>query len=629
MAAPKVTLKGILDKSKKQIPYTERPRSIHTPLFMLMTKRGPVDPVYLDIDGFDIFYSLQSLGKNSPWYSHQSELVEIALNVSNSTIVVKRIIDEFARIASTVISIDTIKQQVVDRTTDNYINNVNVDSCLPIITIEAADPGEWGNYVGIEIFKAPDAQQNTIGIETGCVVYEAVVMVEDETTGQRTPLPNIYGSDTTYFTLKPDSIYNGVNYFFDDVMKDHYIQPLDSLTRQPWFSNFHFHVETAVATSMGEDYWAYDYLNNVGANSLNIFRRNKSWFCKGGSDGFPNDTGSVIHGRLDKQRRYDDAVRNWLLTVDETNPLSDYAKYPFSTVWDTGFTKETKLVLPNLQRYRKDVWIACSAVSHYRYIDDPVTGDTVFEPAPVLDTPEAISLAAYYKTMLSLNMESIEYGTPFLRGILTMQDGLNKRFGKKRQSIILAIYEMVCAYCGSSSGKWVHDKSFDSEEYNNLTGWHDVSCTYLPPVPKEQAWDNGVIYAQNKSLESLFFPMFQTVYPNDTSVLNDMFLMMACCHIQHVLYKAWARTTGNTRDDPDEIADYIDDYIDTELNGVFDSRFRIETKTTYNPIDKLNGFSWTTETFIYSNMTRHSATFSIVARRMSDYSISLGETVWR
>lgn len=627
MSAPKFNLKGIVDESIRQKPYVERPRSVHTPLVMLMTKRGPVDPVYLDIDGFDIFYSLQSLGENSPWWSHQSRLVEIALEVSNSTLIVKRIIDEHAKIASTVIGLDVEQGRVIDKTLDKHSADVNLDKFVPLFTIEAADPGTWGNYVGIEIFKSDDTIQNTLGVELGAVVYDAVIIIEDEKTGRRSHLPNLFGESVTRFVLKRDAISNGIDYYFDEIMKRCYIEEQDNISRQAWFSDFKFHLEEAATKSTSAEYWKTDLLTNILPEGAKGFVKGKSWFCKGGDDGFPNETGTPTLGKIDKQRRYDEAVRHWLTNITDSSPITDMAKYPFSTIWDTGFTKETKLAFTGIQKLRKDIWIAASVPSKFKYTNNGNT--TYFEPSKELTTQESISLASYYRTMFSLNLESTEYGTPYARGILVLQDGVNKKLGQQRNSLIYAIFRMVAEYCGSSSGKWTNGKAFDTEDNNVLNGWYDVSCDYLAPTPKELAWDAGVIYAQNKNINSMFFPAFQTLYPNDTSVLNNIFTMMACCHIQHVHYKAWAMVTGNTKYADDQLAEQIDLYMNKELRGVFDDRFIIEVKTSFNPVDKANGYSWTTETFIYSNMTRHLGTFRVIARRMPDDTITTGEITWR
>lgn len=627
MSYPKVTLKGLVDESTEELPYSERPRSLHTPLVLIMAKRGPIEPVYLDIDGFDIFYSLQSLGKNSPWYSHQTPLVEVLLEASNSTLIVKRVVDEFAKVASTVIGFEYDNNRFIDKSLDNYINNVDLNGFKPLFTIEADNPGEWGNYAGIEIFKAPENIQQTIGVDTGCVVYEAVIYTEDEKSGQRRPLLNLFGSYSTYFTLKRDSIRNGVDYFFDSIMETSYVEDRLTMTRQAWISKFRFHVENAVDLSGLDEYWQTDFLNNVpGLNGTGLIK-GKQWMLKGGSDGFPNETGSWLDGRLDKQRRYDEAVREWLITLSDNSELGDMAKYPFSTIWDTGFTRETKLAMIHAQKLRRDVWLALSAMSHFRYLEE--NGETYFDYMPELSIQELISLAAYYRTIYSLNQESHEFGTPYVRGVMMLQDGMNRKYGNKRFSLVLDLAKKIAEYCGSSSGKWNSSKAPDEEINNTLDGWYDVVGSYIPPVPKELAWDTGVIYAQNKNIKQMHYPVFQTLYPHDTSVLNNLFTMMAACHVQYVHHRAWQRVTGDGKHTIDQLAEKVDLFINNELRGVFDGRFIIEVETKQNPDDELNGFSWTTETTIYSIMAKHSASFRIIARRQSDNTLSIGDISWR
>lgn len=627
MSYPKVTLKGLVDESTREVPYSERPRAVHTPLVLIMAKRGPIEPVYLDIDGFDIYYSLMSLGKNSPWYGHQSPIVEVLLEASNSSLIVKRVVDDVARVASTIIGFEYDNTRFIDKTLDSYLKDVDINGFSPLFTIEADNPGEWGNYVGIEIFKAPQKIQQTIGVDTGCIVYEAIIYTEDENSGQRRPLINLFGEYSTYFTLKRDSIRNGVNYFFDDIMEASYIEEASALTRQSWIGKFKFHTENAVRLAMIERYWEKDLLNEITGLTGSGFIKGKQWMLKGGNDGFPNETGSWLDGRLDKQRRYDEAVREWLTTLTDNNELADIAKYPFSTIWDTGFTRETKMALIKAQRIRKDIWIALSAMSHFRYLE--INGETYFDYMPPLSTQELISLAAYYRTIYSLNQESHEFGTPYTRGILMLQDGLNRKYGNKRASLVLDMAKKIAEYCGSSSGKWNSAKAPDEEVNNTLDGWYDVVGSYIPPVPKELAWDAGVIYAQNKNIKQMHYPAFQTLYPHDTSVLNNLFTMMAACHIQYIHHRAWQRVTGNSKHTPEELADKVDLFINTELRGVFDGRFIIEVETKQNPDDKLNGFSWTTETTIYSIMAKHSASFRIIARRQSDNTLSIGDITWR
>lgn len=617
MAAPRANLRGIDDKSTRQVPYEPTPLAQHTPLLMLMTKRGPVEPLFLGIDGFDIFYDLESLGENSVWHSHQSELARIALETANSSVVVKRIVDENSKTAGVCIGKDIVTNKIKTIHPDE-VENSNLLQFTPILEFTAADPGNWGNHIGIQIYKANDKKQNTLGVILDAVIYEAVVIREDAITGQQRNVPNLYGETSTFFTMKRDSIGNGVDYFFDQVMNNSYIEDVDKITRQQYFSDFTLHVE-AVSTLAANPtkYWKEDVLTSLSSNGVNAFRAGLPTFAIGGDDGFHKYSTSVIENRLDRTRKYEEACKMWLSGIDETNPITDMAQYPYSTIWDSGFTRETKVEFKNILQHRKDVWIAMAVTSANRYYEDGA--DTVFDYQPKLTNQESISLGVYYRSIFSGIPESMAFGTPTVRATLVGQDGVDRGSQyRKRQTLNVDLFRKVAKYCGTGDGKWKSQYAFDQDGLNTLEGWHDLSMDYLSPTVTDDAWDAGLIYVQNKDVKRKFFPTYQTIYPDDTSVLNNIFTMMACCWIEKNHHKGWTMVTGDSKSTNLEIAEKLDQFLNSSLMNAFDGRFITVSKTYYTRSDDANGFSFTTDTTIYSNMTKHTANYKISAHRMSD-----------
>lgn len=618
MPAPRAILHGIDDKSTRQIPYEPTPLAQHTPLLMLMTKRGPVEPMFLGIDGFDIFYDIMSLGENSPWHSHQSELARIALATANSSVVVKRMVDEYSKTASVCIGKDPVANRIKAMEVDLVASPYNPASFVPILEFTTANPGTWGNQLGIQIFKANDKKQNTLGIMLDAVIYEAVVVSEDELTGQQRIVSNIYGEQSTFFTMKRDSIANGVDYFFDEVMSASFIEDLDKITRQQNFSDFTLHVEAVATLAVTPAaYWKEDLLTSIRGDGTNAFRAGLPIFAQGGDDGFRDYGNSLIENRLDRAHKYEAAVKSWLQTIDETNPITDMAQYPFSTLWDSGFTKETKIEFKSILQYRKDVWIAMAVNSANRYFD--ADGDTIFDYQPKLTNQESVSLAMYYRSIFTGIPESVSFGTPTVRATLVGQDGVNRgSMHRKRQTLNIDLFERVAKYCGSGDGKWKSQYAFDQDGLNTLDNWHDLSMDYLSPAVTDDAWDAGLIYVQNKDTKRKFYPNYQTLYPDDTSVLNNIFTMMACCWIEKAHFKGWTMVTGDSKSTNLEIAEKLDQYLNSSLQNAFDGRFITVSKTYYTETDDANGFSFTTDTTIYSNMTKHTANYKITAHRMSD-----------
>lgn len=616
MAAPRAILRGIDDKSTRQVPYEATPLSQHTPLLMLMTKRGPTEPLFLGIDGFDIFYDLDSLGENSIWHTHQSELARIALETANSSIVVKRMIDEYSKTASVCIGKDITTNKIKTMQADEV--DVNATSFIPLMEFTAADQGKWGNYIGIQIFKANDKKQNTLGVTLDAVIYEAVVIQENEFNGQHRIINNLYGETSTFFTMKRDSIANSVDYFFDEIMTNSYIEDIDRVSRRAYFSDFTLHVqETAKLAVDQSTYWKEDLLSDIASDGQNAFRKGLPIFAIGGDDGFHDYSNSIIENRLDKTRKYEEACQTWLSSIDETNPITDMAQFPYSTIWDSGFTRETKKEFINILQHRKDVWIAMAVTSANRYYEDGL--DTVFDYQPKLTNQESISLGMYFRSIFSGIPESMAFGTPTVRATLVGQDGVNRNsMYRKRQTVNIDLFRKVAKYCGSGDGRWKSQYAFDQDGLNTLENWHDLSMDYLSPPVTDDAWDAGLIYVQNRDVKRKFFPTYQTIYPDDTSVLNNIFTMMACCWIEKNHFRGWTMVTGDSKSTNLEIAERLDQFLNSSLMNAFDGRFVTESKTYYTETDEANGFSFTTDTTIYSNMTKHTANYKITAHRMSD-----------
>lgn len=619
MPAPKAILNGIDDKSTRQIPYSPSVLSQHTPLLMLMTKRGKVDPTFTGVDQFDTLYDMDSLEVNSRWHTHQSEFMRIALETANSTVVIKRIVDKDTKTASVCVGKQPTGNRIVSCTVADLDAMVAENKILPILEYTCANPGAWGNNIGIQIFKADANKQNTLGVRLNAVVYEAIVVEEDDLSGSYRTINNLYGEASTFFTCKPDSITGGVDYYFDTVMTESYIQDATQLTRPEYFSDFTMHTATlSQLAKEPQEYWKEDLLTDIKSDGTNAFRAGLPIFAQGGDDGFHNYSDSIVENRIDRARKYEDEVRIWLTGIDDTDPITDMAQYPFSTLWDSGFIAEVKKEFKNLLKYRKDIWIAPAVTSLYRYLED-TNGDLIFESQPKLTNQETISLGAYYRSIFSGIPESQAYGTPTVRATLMGQDGVNRKsMYRKRQTLNIDLFEKVCKYCGSGDSKWKSQYAFDQSGLNTIDNWQDISMDYISPPATDNAWDAGLIYVQSLDERRKFYPSYQTIYPDDTSVLNNIFTMMACCWIEKNHFKAWTTATGDSKSTNLEIAERLDQFLNSRLMNAFDGRFITVSKTYYTDSDEANGFSFTTDTTIYSTVTKRVANYKITAHRMSD-----------
>ena len=130
---------------------------------------------------------------------------------------------------------------------------------------------------------------------------------------------------------------------------------------------------------------------------------------------------------------------------------------------------------------------------------------------------------------------------------------------------------------------------------------------------------NGLIWVQYFDDRSLFYPAFQTVYKNDTSVLNSFFTMAACVELTKVCIRVIRELMGD-----DKMTDEL--FIQTSNNrisqlvseGKFDNRFKIVPETFKTPADTANGFSWSVRAHLYANNMRTLGQLTIVVHRREE-----------
>lgn len=370
----------------------------------------------------------------------------------------------------------------------------------------------------------------------------------------------------------------------------------------------------------GEDFHGKKY-ETVDLNSSRMFGgirfgRDSVIYAQGGTDGFPTTSGAV--DKLKLLKTFDETVREWCTNFNDKNPLYDSAKYPFAALWDTGFSMETKkaLLLPVGQHKRIWTTLGTHAVADYK---TPDLKDE-FYVKPALSGAEEISVGMILKSAALLLPESEEFGTPTVRvGIVSRSGHLRDKSSRDRLPLTLELLNMVCKYCGRGNGAWDPKYAFDVNPGNIVELFKDVNVTYQSTAAYNKSWDAGIMWVQNYDTNSCFFPAFRTVYPNDTSVLTSYISMMACCYLERVCEIVWRQLVGNGKLTDDQFIEESNRLIAEEVNGKFDNRFRIEPNTYYTSADKLLGYQWSTDIHFYANNMKTVGSFTIAAKRMSDY----------
>lgn len=366
----------------------------------------------------------------------------------------------------------------------------------------------------------------------------------------------------------------------------------------------------------GDYYRNVDYTNSVKFGGVRL-GKDSIIYATGGSDGIPFKNGAI--DRLETLRLYDEAVRDWCqYEFVENNPVFDSAKFPFTTLWDSGFSMKTKTAMLLPMGQHKRIWTALATHSVADYLD-PSAVNLQFIQQEQLSGSEEISRASALRTAAAIYPESEVYGTPIVRAIIVGRSGqLRSKRVRDYLPLTISIADKVAAYCGAGNGVWNPDYAFDSGDNKRETMFTNVNVTYQSRSAYNKSWDAGMIWVQQFDRDSLFFPAYQTAYPNDTSVLNSLPVLIAISYLERVCETVWRILSGDSKLSGQAFADKSNELINEMTRGRFDNRFTIVPNTFYSNADVLRGYSWTTEISIYAENSRTVGTFTIAAKRAAD-----------
>ncbi|MEG2268568.1 MAG: hypothetical protein RSC68_30095, partial [Acinetobacter sp.] len=275
-------------------------------------------------------------------------------------------------------------------------------------------------------------------------------------------------------------------------------------------------------------------------------------FATGGDDGLPLDS----NGRPDRLARHeiaDSLTRDHLESFGYGEAtLLDAAFYPMSAVWDSGFSHKTKPSLLVPMGRRKDILTHLSTQAIADYIPGP-DGD-VWQWLKPNTHDEEISYAVSLRTQAILYPESTLFGTQAFRAVILGHCGhdIDEEWdGWLPLTINFA--EKVARYMGAGDGRWVERWAFDQAGNNTVENFRDVNLTYKSPENYDRSWDAGLNWVQYSDRTRLFYPAMQTVYDDDTSVLNSYFVAAGVCTIERICQRSWVNITGNQKLTNDQI----------------------------------------------------------------------------
>ncbi len=356
------------------------------------------------------------------------------------------------------------------------------------------------------------------------------------------------------------------------------------------------------ATSpQGTPYYSYE-LEGAAAGGTRFSDSTAVW-AAGGSDGTMD---FAVHDGL---------VRNAMLSyATSTLDLLDDAKYPFSFYYDSGFTLDTKLSLLSPLGHRKDVGVILSTQD----VSQPLNSASVES-----------SMAITLKNAARLYPESEIHGTPVCRAIVVGHAGelIGSKYkgpnGHKHLPLTIEFAAKAAAYMGAGTGIWASANAYDQAPMNQVQKFKNLNVTFKSANARQNDWRNGLIWAQNYDMRSIFWPALQTVYDNDTSILNNFFNMAIAIDLEKVAQRTWRDLVGTSGKMTKAVfIQRSNQMIMDRTEGKYDGRVTIRPDTYFTAADEQRGYSWRTDIHMYGENMRTVGTATIVAHRSSELELA-------
>ena len=512
---------------------------------------------------------------------------------------------------------------------------------MPIMELEVSFHGEPGNNRGLRLVAPHSNSASPMNKTTAAALkanmYRLQLVSRSDTSTSPQIVDTIDGDPSIDFTFKPNAIDPKTDtvYSIEDIFLEAY-QNLDQRGFPPTYGPFgRLHIyrenleqvlgmiggieaqQSAVATvkTLPVDVMNYDseYLYSVNPftglsydgvpyytlnvqgplNSGLAFTENSTHYAVGGSDGTLTD------------EAFDLAVRAELLNYGYGDAdLLDDAMYPQSCIYDTGFELDTKFAMLTPIGRRKDMWVGLS---------------THIASAPNNTAAEESSIAEALKTAAQNYPESEVYGTKVCRALIIGHDGI--RIGsryRRRLPLSLQVAVMNARYMGSGERKW-RSGFAPSENPNNIVDlFRDVNAKWKSANARSKDWATGLIWAQRFDRSSFFFPGMQTVYDDDSSILNSALNMYAAVELEKVCQRVWRRLAGIDGLTPEQFIERSDKLISDEVEGRFDNRYVIVPNTYMTAADTQRGYSFSCKIDMYGPNQISVGSYTIVARRLSE-----------
>jgi hypothetical protein len=672
-AAPQFILNGIQDLSGREVGPVQEELPQHLPYVHLFTERGP-ETVELAA-GADLtrIYGAKSFDYRSKYANHATVLAN-TINAEGNSLMVRRITAADAKKARLRLCLETVPSELTvwnrnpDGTYELDINGDRVSSgatapgvlarwivkeipdgelvgsgvvmagdlvgsdpmipsvVRPIMDLPASHKGMYGDNIGFR-FYAPTlnssiAVDDEVILDQEAYLYRLQFVERPDAKSSPVTTRTLSGGQFVEFSFKDGVINKKVDaeLSFGKLLPSSYraVDPTSGLP--PVYGpcdELHLYkdnveaalieVGSAIEGVAVEDGHIYNFVGGVDVDGIPydnfelvgpaqggiLLTEGATHYLKGGADGtLDNDTFDTLVGN---------SVANF--ENDELD-LMDDAKYPFSVIYDSGFSIETKKKLLTPIGLRKDVYVVLST-------------QTDGEPANTASADSSMGVAL--RAAARMYPESVLYGTACCRAVIIPQAGYltNSNYDKLVPQVI-DFAQKQARFMGQGNGEMRAGAGYDIAGNNHVSLLNNLNNTYKRTRVRNKDWAAGLSWSETYNRRSFFYPGFQTVYDDDTSILNSTINMAIAVELEKVCQRTWRDLTGNTQLTADEFVEHSNELIAKAVSNRFDNRVVIVPRTYYTEDDSKRGYSWSCEVNMYGNNMKTVGSFTVTARRRED-----------
>ena len=673
-AAPFANLRGINDQSRGQLEPVAEALPMHLPMVHLLCERGPTTPV-LGIGAALTSTFGEKTFDYTEAYANQATVMANTIMGQGNSIMVQRVVADDAkqarlRLCVEVVQAEVPQYQVTDdgafvldsegqkiptgdvipghklrwfteemaegellgqasqRAGDLAGVSEAVSTVYPVMEIPAHHVGKYGNNLGFRLY-APTTSSSVevdgdIIDDQDAYLYRLQIVERASATSSPVVQQTLTSGQFVEFSLK-DGVINpklDTQLSFDRVVDQAYTD-MDTSNGFPavygpfgqievYKNNIQnvldllWSAEESFVTS-GEDAHRLNFMSGVDYDNAAyktfevvgpaeggiLLSETATHYLKGGDDG---DLSWATFDRL-----VGEDVANF---ENSEHNLMDDATYPISAYWDPGYSLDTKRKLLTPIGLRKDIYVVLSTQ------DVSEDQNTVAEDS---------SIGVALRTAARLYPESAFYGTATCRCIVVEQAGtLNggNFNGLVPQTVDLA--QKVATFMGAASGVATAGRGFDQSPTNQISLLRGLNNTYKTARVRNADWNNGMVWSQAYDRRSFFYPAIQTVYDDDTSVLNSAINMMFFTELEKVCQRVWRDLSGNSKLTNAQFIERSNALIAQRTVGRFDGRLTVVPETFLTEDDTNRGYSWSCNINAYGNNMKTVGTFTVNAFRSED-----------